>query len=1623
MQARPLLVLPSKVTVVTQNPSPGFVCQIFDLSECSPLYLANDYHALEVVLPKLQLDNQVRDVLNLDTRLTFTPVGLKIPSVSWTQATRQLPILRSPLTPNISTTTTPETVAPWFLRALDASLKLNGLTLSSGSLLATLIETVQSCTHSMSTIDWCLHVQLVFDEPDHRRDVLFTPTLEQLFQAVNSIEFLVAGLRQTFSSNAYWFQSCLSVFNYRRVIPLLSPLESSFRAFDDHDLNTSQPPSNVSLPTLNSGTPKRSSSQSHFADADTTSGAFCMSESSFLTRYIYGDALELTIPDNVVLFADCKLLNRLSHVVQSSTVSSSGNCDLSQPHPVANLFDRYFHPTTSVVSIPLRLLFAVRHVRLVTWTDQLKSSACDAIAHTVVDISHPHLSIHFKSSGESGLVDQLDCGIEDMQVDMRITKLDTENTQRHRPLNWTRFTPVAFRPCRSPISFCCPSFPLRSFIREPIPSFSTGTSEVLFGTTFGDSDPHTGVPKPLLTIRMMRSVDNADTIRGPGIPNLTPDQDPESWRQRKFHVYVNVGRAIQCSINPDVVTAFGTLIDAVLPEDQDKEVVKPVALNENNGLQWVHWVLTRFTVVSGNLPSLKISLSTSCSGKLDSTAAACLQCDIQRTNFCVYSDDLDDRLSFSRIKFQLYYQGIGIFVYPLFSPPLERGTTSSVVLMAAYGANQCVSLLWPHTSLSCLGTARIATCPHIGTAGQAYRFPVDVELMFRLDDGCQIDVPVHGPAFHALRSLISVYSPLPRVWAPSAESVGIAFCDQCAAEQPILFKDDLRDKTFALPSIFEGRISESTQLATDQVPSHMHPCWPWAASETCLNQLPLSEHPWPCSNGIVFCDNLRGMYHYYSLSGQVTSTPIHDQAHVDCHWIGMTWMYAEPRTPVRVRILPAPFGFIERYSELSYPHGLESTLDDAVLRNVMPSSSVSDYHSRVSRGSSALAGTKVSAKIWRILVDLRARPVSLANSNDPPGSTDMSDPEAIQSHPVALVHISPLMLAGCVELDSVQNRSVTPNQSMFCRILCPSLHIGLLQQQEPQVDQHPSGLELARAVFKGLSLTHKRSLSFFSSGAVRNLLEFEQCTVCTANPNWACLQSLWRLHKFSIHVTQPSGLVRSHLVDMQLRLGVDRLVALCHLTRTLSNACAIWMNQNLDERSGCTEEDVLPHNDQDNLDLRWMVVNCSDQCNFPGIHWSEPVETVWPPYRSDSQLNSTIAFALTIVWKEDTVTDRIYPSLSVIFELPYPSGAPGKIFIQSDLVVRNLLPIELDFGLSSSSVKKHEAHRKLSHDAAKRKTAAASSRLRVQRGPSATFVCSTYTRDRQTRRVISIRLSGLQLPNDMDQQFPHQFDSDHWSDAFVFCVPTPNAENGKLLTSQRSLFGKEDTLAFLDINIKRRNDGTVCRSVHRKSTWGGQYLNFNSFSPIQHKRSLVRCLFHRARIIRTGDTLDAELKFIRDTLVSNGYPLGFIAFHSKPKLINPQETSVPKKPVYMQLPYKGDSNMSFLTRRLMQAIQRTYNAATLRLLSRTKSLTLPHIKTRISELSTSHCIYQFTCSCGDVYIGRTDRSLRLRMKEHVPKYIEDLMCGVTRRDPTKQRKAASSIARHLLVTRQTFSAC
>ena len=227
-------------------------------------------------------------------------------------------------------------------------------------------------------------------------------------------------------------------------------------------------------------------------------------------------------------------------------------------------------------------------------------------------------------------------------------------------------------------------------------------------------------------------------------------------------------------------------------------------------------------------------------------------------------------------------------------------------------------------------------------------------------------------------------------------------------------------------------------------------------------------------------------------------------------------------------------------------------------------------------------------------------------------------------------------------------------------------------------------------------------------------------------------------------------------------------------------------------------------------------------------------------------------------------------------------------------------------------------------------------------------------------------------------------------------------------------YESSDALPFLDLMLTRKPDGSISRTIYRKATWTGLYTNYNSFTPIKHKRALVRTLFYRARELCSPDQIDSELQFLHSTLRSNGYPESFIRTHSRALPKAEPMIGVPKKTVYLKLPFKGDEVSRLITKRLKSSVERTYNTVDLRFLTTTTKLPIHSVKSRIPVPATSHCIYQFNCNCGASYIGRTDRYLSDRIREHIPRWVERYLTRSIDNVQSADRLPASSIGRHLI---------
>ncbi|CAH8603506.1 unnamed protein product [Dicrocoelium dendriticum] len=255
-------------------------------------------------------------------------------------------------------------------------------------------------------------------------------------------------------------------------------------------------------------------------------------------------------------------------------------------------------------------------------------------------------------------------------------------------------------------------------------------------------------------------------------------------------------------------------------------------------------------------------------------------------------------------------------------------------------------------------------------------------------------------------------------------------------------------------------------------------------------------------------------------------------------------------------------------------------------------------------------------------------------------------------------------------------------------------------------------------------------------------------------------------------------------------------------------------------------------------------------------------------------------------------------------------------------------------------------------------------------------------------------------------------------DTFVLCESEKHAEqllkafndahNNLRFTCEHE---NKNRLPFLDVEVIRNSDGSCSRKVHRKHTWTGQYTNFHSAVPLQHKRSLIRSLAFRARSICTPDTVNEELQRISDALRENGYPDKFIMKHMKERKRKPPRSIAPKKELFIHLPFKGDTAADILSRRLKDAVEKTYFAARLRIVYHNKPLLAKPLKDSLPSLTRSMLVYQYSCSCGARYVGRTTRRLSQRIREHIPAWFYK----------GEMRASDSSIMSHLLESGHTAS--
>ena len=209
-------------------------------------------------------------------------------------------------------------------------------------------------------------------------------------------------------------------------------------------------------------------------------------------------------------------------------------------------------------------------------------------------------------------------------------------------------------------------------------------------------------------------------------------------------------------------------------------------------------------------------------------------------------------------------------------------------------------------------------------------------------------------------------------------------------------------------------------------------------------------------------------------------------------------------------------------------------------------------------------------------------------------------------------------------------------------------------------------------------------------------------------------------------------------------------------------------------------------------------------------------------------------------------------------------------------------------------------------------------------------------------------------------------------------------------TLKKLLLDDSDKVHFLDLEISQSGI-----DIYRKPTHTGQYTHFDSFEPWARKTAWIRSLFHRAvNICSNSAFLNQQILQISKFMAWNGFTAQIrssiirklkLRFLDVPKQANDNDAFEDIRPkIWIRIPYLGRKGKFFVKKLVKKLQQNLTEPVKFVVLYQTQKISyfLPK-KDKVPDLQRTNLIYEFTCpGCNESYIGKTERNLNTRLKEH-----------------------------------------
>jgi hypothetical protein len=205
---------------------------------------------------------------------------------------------------------------------------------------------------------------------------------------------------------------------------------------------------------------------------------------------------------------------------------------------------------------------------------------------------------------------------------------------------------------------------------------------------------------------------------------------------------------------------------------------------------------------------------------------------------------------------------------------------------------------------------------------------------------------------------------------------------------------------------------------------------------------------------------------------------------------------------------------------------------------------------------------------------------------------------------------------------------------------------------------------------------------------------------------------------------------------------------------------------------------------------------------------------------------------------------------------------------------------------------------------------------------------------------------------------------------------------------------QNNSLPFLDTEVIRRVN-KYSTTIYRKKTFTGVYLNWTSMTARRYKIGLIKCLAERIwRICSDQERRLAELEKLKTILRKNNYPeevveLSIAKFlESKATPQPPTVTQDEKVTRFLKLPYVSRKCEDYAFR-LKQLVSKNFQQVEFNVAFQIP-LTIGNMFPFKDNIKLAHerslVVYRLSCStCKADYIGKTERILCHRLKEHASK--------------------------------------